>query len=350
MDGCNIENLVSGVVGAIAQVATAVVDALSPTAEEGGILGGIAGAIVGVAEAVLAATAAAANVGEDGELDIDDVEELFAEKFKLLVGAFIFSIGSNSKNYEEVPVSEGEGIWLPPVLYDYDKDSEKYSISSQNTLARLSQQWFDAKTLEEKHKIEKELIYFRSNIPSDDAISRKFEDRINEVFAGAVGQLALYPVESSEAQLAGRIEDLNQSEGNYIYNALTDDDTVMAGVTKRLEYVGRTPSKSSRTGRNVISQMTEEGKIKNVKGKVMFQAGDGEWYELKYGDMAHKEDAVKWWNENGRRFGEKAPEVRQWMLDPDNYYIEHYSINRSEGAKIGETYKPPIEPPILPIE
>ncbi|MCW1238283.1 hypothetical protein NGM45_04145 [Bacillus sp. C11] len=29
------------------------------------------------------------------------------------------------------------------------------------------------------------------------------------------------------------------------------------------------------------------------------------------------------------------------MLDPDNYYLEHYSKNRSEGASLGQSYLPP---------
>lgn len=66
--------------------------------------------------------------------------------------------------------------------------------------------------------------------------------------------------------------------------------------------------------------------------------------------MAHKTDAVKWWNETGRKFGKKAPEVREWMLKSENYYLEHYSINRSDGAKIQETYLPPIIDDELPVE
>lgn len=72
MDGFDIGNLVSGVVGAIATCATAVVDALSPIAEGSGILGYIAGDVVGVAEAVLGATTTVANVSEDGEIDNEE--------------------------------------------------------------------------------------------------------------------------------------------------------------------------------------------------------------------------------------------------------------------------------------
>ncbi|NFH91225.1 hypothetical protein FDA33_13615 [Clostridium botulinum] len=92
----SVGNLVKSVVGAVAKVATAVVNALSPVAQSGGILGGIAGAIVGVAEAVLGVTAEFADVCEDGEIDDEEAEELLEDVFKLLVGAFIGMFGSDS--------------------------------------------------------------------------------------------------------------------------------------------------------------------------------------------------------------------------------------------------------------
>ncbi len=61
-------------------------------------------------------------------------------------------------------------------------------------------------------------------------------------------------------------------------------------------------------------------------------------------DMAHKTDAVTWWNRTGRQYGAKAPEVRRWMLDSNKYYLELNSINRSQGAILGKTqrYLPPL--------
>ncbi|KIL07016.1 hypothetical protein SR42_12460 [Clostridium botulinum] len=92
--------LISAVVGAVAKVANAVVNALSPVAKSGGIVGGIAGAAVGVAEAVLGATAEFADVCEDGEIDDEEAEELLEDVFKLLVGAFIFPFDSGSSSAE----------------------------------------------------------------------------------------------------------------------------------------------------------------------------------------------------------------------------------------------------------
>ena len=59
--------------------------------------------------------------------------------------------------------------------------------------------------------------------------------------------------------------------------------------------------------------------------------------------MSHKIDAVKWWNSTGRQYGARSAEVRKWMKDSRNYYLEHYSINRSQGAKLGIKYLPPLK-------
>jgi len=60
--------------------------------------------------------------------------------------------------------------------------------------------------------------------------------------------------------------------------------------------------------------------------------------------MAHTVDAVTWWNNVGRQFGPKSPEVRKFMLDSRNYVLQPSSINRSEGARLGQTYLPPLAP------
>jgi hypothetical protein len=91
--------------------------------------------------------------------------------------------------------------------------------------------------------------------------------------------------------------------------------------------------------------MRKEGKLRENKttGRTEFQASDGKWYDIKHADMAHKTDAVKWWNETGRQYGAKSTEARKWMLDSKNYTLDHYSLNRSAGARIGETYLPPLK-------
>jgi RHS repeat-associated protein len=111
----------------------------------------------------------------------------------------------------------------------------------------------------------------------------------------------------------------------------------------RLKYLGRTPGKKSKTGKEVINRMKAEGKIRSSFKGPEFQASDGEWYPLSEADMAHEPmDAVKYWNTTGRKHGPKSKQVRKWMLDSKNYTLDHYSLNRSAGAKLKERYEPPL--------
>lgn len=104
-----------------------------------------------------------------------------------------------------------------------------------------------------------------------------------------------------------------------------------------------TPSKNSKTGREVIERMRTEGKVVGYGSRIQFQDSNGIWRSIKDADMAHRTDTVKWWNRKGRQYGAKAPEVRKWMKDSRNYYLDHYSINRSQGAKLGVEYLPPLK-------
>ncbi|NFA44216.1 hypothetical protein EXM65_17010 [Clostridium botulinum] len=125
--------------------------------------------------------------------------------------------------------------------------------------------------------------------------------------------------------------------------------------TLREQYLGSTPSKSSKTGREVIERMEQEKMIRRNKktGEVTHfkSLEDSNWYEIDKADMSHKNeishpgkehrDAVIYWNEEGKYYGAKSEEVRKYMLDANNYYLEHRKYNRSDGAKLGITYEPP---------
>ncbi|MCK7431186.1 RHS repeat-associated core domain-containing protein, partial [Enterobacter chengduensis] len=115
------------------------------------------------------------------------------------------------------------------------------------------------------------------------------------------------------------------------------------GLSCRNDYLGRTPGKNSRTGREVIARMRDEGKIRGYGSRTTFQDSKGNWHPLSEADMSHKTDAVTWWNNIGRDLGPKSKPVREWMLNSDNYYLDHYSINRSQGAKLGQVYFQPLE-------
>ncbi|EOG1984746.1 RHS repeat-associated core domain-containing protein [Proteus mirabilis] len=127
----------------------------------------------------------------------------------------------------------------------------------------------------------------------------------------------------------------------YAPNPLTWVDPL--GLSCRNNYLGRTPGKNSRTGREVIERMRAEDKVRGYGSRTIFKDSEGQWHPLSEADMSHKIDAVTWWNNTGRYLGPKSKSVREWMLNSDNYYLDHYSINRSQGAKLGQVYFPPAE-------
>jgi hypothetical protein len=115
--------------------------------------------------------------------------------------------------------------------------------------------------------------------------------------------------------------------------------------SKRKTYLGATPSKNSRTGLEVQERMRREGKLKTIDGELMvYFDAPGEkrkWWSLSDCDMAHRRDAVKYWNKSGFKHGAKSEQIRLWMLDPNNYELQPYWHNRSEGAKLGIGYRDP---------
>ena len=112
----------------------------------------------------------------------------------------------------------------------------------------------------------------------------------------------------------------------------------------RLQYMGRTPGKKSRTGKAVIERMRSEGRIRGAGEDMRFKSStDGRWYNVQDADMAHLTDAVTYWNKRGGFYGAKTKEIRAWMRDPNNYELEYYGHNRSQGALLLERYKNPSE-------
>jgi hypothetical protein len=118
---------------------------------------------------------------------------------------------------------------------------------------------------------------------------------------------------------------------------------------RRILFMGRTPSKHSKTGRKVVERMRAEGKIQGEgpllpgnPNNLKVLGRDLQWYDIDHTvDMAHKVDAISWWNEVGRQKGARTQEVRKFMLDSDNYHLEPQKFNRSDGAKLHQVYLPP---------
>ncbi|MCU6226783.1 type IV secretion protein Rhs, partial [Morganella morganii] len=116
------------------------------------------------------------------------------------------------------------------------------------------------------------------------------------------------------------------------------------GWACRLNYMGRTPGKKSKTGREVIERMRQENRIRGTGKRMQFRSStDNKWYRIQDADMAHLTDAVKYWNQKGGYYGPKSKEVRAFMLDSKNYELEYFGHNRSQGASLPDRYKHPYE-------
>jgi len=176
---------------------------------------------------------------------------------------------------------------------------------------------------------------------------------------GAIGgRLAtLGALGATSEELASRAQTLEK----FIYRIDSDlpvASTVEEGArtarrtSSRELYMGATPDKYSRTGREVLERMRAEGGIEGegplLRGNPnnLHLIGDeGQLIRIDSRvDMAHTVDAVTWWNNTGRYYGPKAQEVRIFMLNSDNYILQPSSINRAEGASLRQTYLPPAVP------
>ncbi|TCT85247.1 RHS repeat-associated protein [Gibbsiella quercinecans] len=127
----------------------------------------------------------------------------------------------------------------------------------------------------------------------------------------------------------------------YVTNPLTYIDP-LGLASCRLNNMGKTPGKNSKTGREVIERMRSEGRIRGTGDRMQFKSStDSRWYNVKDADMAHLTDAVKYWNQKGGYYGQKSKEVRAFMRDSKNYELEYYGHNRSQGARLPDRYKDP---------
>jgi hypothetical protein len=168
--------------------------------------------------------------------------------------------------------------------------------------------------------------------------------RLAESLKGVEEVLAARRLERMRAT-AGALEEAGADVSAAPDTAAAATQPAPKKTSLREQYLGRTPSKNSRTGREVQARMRSDDELREnpITGDTEFQASNGNWYPLNQADMSHNTDAVKWWNQTGRQFGPKSPEVREWMLDPNNYTLDHYSINRSQGAQLPDTYLPPLQ-------
>jgi hypothetical protein len=158
--------------------------------------------------------------------------------------------------------------------------------------------------------------------------------------------------EIAEAAKAGKPVETTtaiNSKGKTVKTFITETANGVAIKAKSLRdlFLGRTPGKGSKTGREVIERMrnSDPATIREnpISGKTEFMDSQGNWRDLSQADMAHNKDAVSWWNETGRNYGARSPEVRDWMLKSDNYTLDYFGYNRSAGAGLSERYLPPLK-------
>lgn len=114
----------------------------------------------------------------------------------------------------------------------------------------------------------------------------------------------------------------------------------------REKYLGDTPGKADKTGRDLIAEKYKpEKKFEIRDGAPHIEWRPGSWHPLSDCDMSHEPlDAVDYWNDIGRHTGPPAPRsgaVRAWMLDNRNYILEPSAENRSRGARAKSRYLPP---------
>ncbi len=115
----------------------------------------------------------------------------------------------------------------------------------------------------------------------------------------------------------------------------------------RDQYLGGTPGKTSRTGREVRERMRADGKLREnpLTGKDEFLDEQGVWrpVDSPQTHMGHHPiDAVDYWNQTGRYSGAKSQEVRDWMLNSDNYQFEWGPLNSARGGATKSRYLPPV--------
>jgi tetratricopeptide (TPR) repeat protein len=97
--------------------------------------------------------------------------------------------------------------------------------------------------------------------------------------------------------------------------------------------MGRIPSKKSKTGQEVIERMLTKGRIRDSGNNMKFKnSTNNQWYYVQNADMAHLKDAVKYWNQKGKCHRSKSKKVRSFMRDLDNYKLEYFGHNPSQGA------------------
>ena len=146
-----------------------------------------------------------------------------------------------------------------------------------------------------------------------------------------------------------------------------EEEELEASKRRRIA-VGATPSKKSKTGRQVLNRWQKKDKARR-KGNswqvfVKDRSGKRRWMPLDRNiHMGHKLAAVNFWNKGARgiigkkpkyrarygaysrpgyKTGFRSPYVRKFMRDSRNYRFEYGRVNSSAGAKMKARYRLPV--------
>lgn len=175
-------------------------------------------------------------------------------------------------------------------------------------------------------------------------------------------------------------EDIYRGDGLNLYAYCANNPVVYYDPSgeagKRQEFMGSTLKMNSPGGRQVLDSMYNSGQIDvsgiididikssieesgffksktkltpDLKKQIKFKSEDDQgWYPLTQGNMSHKntnghKDAVIEWNDNLYQYGARSKEVRDYMKEPSNYYIETEYANKRDGANIRQTYRDPAK-------
>lgn len=197
------------------------------------------------------------------------------------------------------------------------------------------------KKLTKKHKDYDAEIDRRANLPEGDP------QKIDLETADELKRYNHSTQSGATRDIDSVIEDIN--DGKTLDPTTSRYSDPNPNVSKRKEYVGETPGKDSTTGKAVIERMYNEKppRIRNYPPRgsdtEFYDSVNKKWYSLDDADMGHHpKSAVEYWNTEGKYHGPKSDDVRNWMKNSDNYELQYYSRNRSEGASLGMTYDPPI--------
>ena len=245
------------------------------------------------------------------------------------------------KNIEDIKA--GDRVW------SYDKLTGETGLQEiVRTMVRESDHTVELYTEEETIETTAEHPFFTGNGWKDAADlqigdrikSRNEEDiEIKDVkFSYKPRKVYNFEVSNWHTYFVGALQWL-------VHNAKKCLSRIVKKVSNRLKYMGRTPGKNSKTGREVFNRMMlkeNPPRARIFRGEKQFWDGQ-RWRNIKEADMGHKIDAVHWWNTEGRKYGAKSKEVREWMLNSDNYELQYYRANRSKGAQIKEIHKEPLK-------